>query len=56
MLTFLPLVPGQSFILLYSTPLYEQTKCLATHFPFEGLPFFFLLLQTENAINNLIHT
>lgn len=56
MLTHVTLVPGQSFILLHSTPPYEYTTSLVTHFPFEGLPFFFLPLQTKNAIKNFIHT
>lgn len=41
MLTHVTLVPGQSFVLLHSTPPYEYTTSLVTHFPFEGLPFFF---------------
>lgn len=68
MLTHVTLVPDQSFILLYSTPLYEYTSSLVTHFPFERLSLFFyyykhkmlliiLLLDYTyiiNLINNLI--
>ena len=46
MLTHVTLVPDQSFLLLHSIPVYEYTSSLVTHFPFERLSLFFLLLQT----------
>lgn len=39
MVKHVTLVPGQSFVLLDSTPLYEYSTSLFI-FPFEGLPFF----------------
>ena len=53
MFTHVTVVPDQSFILLYSTPLYEYTSSLVTYFPFERLSLFFYYCK-QNATNNLI--